>query len=201
MDKAKTSKKQKKHSKKLKSPLLVVHDPFSSELADPKLIKQAVLQALMDGDLEAVRDVLIAHLQTINKSKLASKAKLDDFASGVYQIALKGDLKAYSILLHPDCILKEFSKGSFQMRSNLLKKQNPGAKIEAISISKHRQLKIKSGHPFEEIYKVEPSHYVIVWPLESLPSKAARIDLNPILKTKAGWKILDGSCVSSSKRK
>ena len=76
MDKAKTSKKQKKHSKKSKSPLLAVHDPFSRELADPKLIKQAVLQALVDGDLEAVRDVLIAHLQTINKSKLASKAKL-----------------------------------------------------------------------------------------------------------------------------
>ena len=55
---------------------MTIHDPFSSELADPKMIKQAVLQALIEGDLEAVRDVLIAHLQTINKSKLASKAKI-----------------------------------------------------------------------------------------------------------------------------
>lgn len=76
MGKAKTSKKQKTPSKKSKNPILVAHDPFSPELTDPKLIKQAVLQALVDGDLEAVRDVLIAHLQTVNKSKLASKAKL-----------------------------------------------------------------------------------------------------------------------------
>jgi DNA-binding phage protein len=54
----------------------VKHDPFSPELTDPKLIKKVVLQALIDGDLEAVRDVLIAHLQTVNKSNLASKAKL-----------------------------------------------------------------------------------------------------------------------------
>lgn len=76
MGKIKTSKKLKGHSKKSKKPILVTHDPFSAELADPKLIKQAVMQALVDGDLEAVRDVLIAHLQTVNKSKLASKAKI-----------------------------------------------------------------------------------------------------------------------------
>ena len=76
MAKVETSKKQKKHSKKSKNPILEAHDPFSAELADPKLIKQSVLQALVDGDLEAVRDVLVAHLQTINKSKLARKTKL-----------------------------------------------------------------------------------------------------------------------------
>jgi DNA-binding phage protein len=76
MGKTKISKKQKRPLKRSKNPILVAHDPFSAELADPKLIKQAVLQALVDGDLEAVRDVLIAHLQTVNKSKLASKAKL-----------------------------------------------------------------------------------------------------------------------------
>lgn len=76
MGKAKISRKQKTPSKKSKSPILVTHNPFSAELADPKLIKKAVLQALVDGDLEAVRDVLIAHLQTVNKSKLASRAKL-----------------------------------------------------------------------------------------------------------------------------
>jgi DNA-binding phage protein len=54
----------------------VVHDPFGKELADPKRIKEAVLQALVDGDLESVRDLLIAHLRTVNKSKLASKTKL-----------------------------------------------------------------------------------------------------------------------------
>ena len=76
MDKAKTYKKQKKFSVKSKAPLLEVHNPFDKKLANPDLIKQAVLQALIDGDLEAVRDVLIAHLRTINKTKLAAKTKL-----------------------------------------------------------------------------------------------------------------------------
>lgn len=61
---------------KSKTPLLAVHDPFSKELANPKLIKKAILQALVDGDLDAVQDLLVAHLRTINKSKLSSKTKL-----------------------------------------------------------------------------------------------------------------------------
>ena len=76
MDKVKTSKKQRKLSAKSKTPLLVVHDPFSKELADVKIIKQSILQALVDGDIEAVRDLLIAHLRTVNKSKLSAKTKL-----------------------------------------------------------------------------------------------------------------------------
>lgn len=76
MDKTKTSKKQKRFSRKSKAPLLEVHDPFDKKLANRKIIKNAVLQALVDGDLEAVRDVLIAHLRTVNKSKLATKTKL-----------------------------------------------------------------------------------------------------------------------------
>lgn len=76
MGKIKTSKKQKSSLTKSKTPRLIAHNPFAKELADPKVIKQAVLQALVDGDLEAVRDVLIAHLQTINKSSLAAKTKL-----------------------------------------------------------------------------------------------------------------------------
>ncbi len=76
MGKVKTSKKQKKSLIKSKVPLLFEHDPYSKELADPKLIKLTILQALMDSDLEAVRDVLVAHLQTVNKSNLAIKTKL-----------------------------------------------------------------------------------------------------------------------------
>lgn len=53
-----------------------VHNPFDKQLADVELIKRSVLQALVDGDIEAVRDLLIAHLRTVNKSKLAAKTKL-----------------------------------------------------------------------------------------------------------------------------
>ena len=76
MGKVKILKKQKKSLAKSKAPILATHNPFSKELTNPVLIKQAIMQALIDGDLEAVRDVLIAHLQTVNKSKLASKTKL-----------------------------------------------------------------------------------------------------------------------------
>ena len=76
MGKAKTSSKLKKSLAKSKAPLLEVHDPYSKELANGAAIKQAVLQALVDGDIEAVRDLLIAHLRTVNKSKLATKTKL-----------------------------------------------------------------------------------------------------------------------------
>lgn len=76
MGKTKILKKQKKSSKKSKAPLFEVHDPYSSELLDAGLIKKAVLRALVDGDIETVRDLLIAHLRTVNKSKLAAKSKL-----------------------------------------------------------------------------------------------------------------------------
>ena len=76
MGKAKTSGKQKKSLTRLKAPLLKVHNPFDKQLADAELIKRSVLQALVDGDIEAVRDLLIAHLRTVNKSKLAAKTKL-----------------------------------------------------------------------------------------------------------------------------
>ncbi len=76
MGKVKILKKQKKSLIKLKTPSLVVHNPFDNRLADVVLIKRAVFQALVDGDVEAVRDLLIAHLRTVNKSKLAAKTKL-----------------------------------------------------------------------------------------------------------------------------
>ncbi len=61
---------------KSKAPLLTVHNPFSNELANSKLIKKAILKALVDGDLESVQDLLIAHLRTVNKAKLSAKTKL-----------------------------------------------------------------------------------------------------------------------------
>lgn len=55
---------------------MVVHNPYDGELANPKIIKSAILEALVNSDLESVRDLLIAHIRTVNKSKLAIKTKL-----------------------------------------------------------------------------------------------------------------------------
>jgi DNA-binding phage protein len=76
MGKVKISNKRKKSSTKSKAPILIVHDPYDARLADVQLIKKAVLQCLVDGDIESIRDLLIAHLNTVNKLKLAKKAKL-----------------------------------------------------------------------------------------------------------------------------
>lgn len=121
-----------------------------------------------------------------------------EFSIRVYETILKKDFKTYTNLLHPNCSLKDFSKKTFEMRSDLLKNLNPGAKTEVISLVDYQRLQIRNGNSTKYTYSVEPSHYIIVWPLESLPSRGARIDLNPIVKEKDGWKIIDGSCISAT---
>jgi hypothetical protein len=131
---------------------------------------------------------------------MARAGEVDDFSNKVYQVVFSRDFKSYSSLLHPGCKLNKFSEKTFQMRSDLLHKQKPGGKVEAIAISAHKELKAKSGNPFEDVYSVEPSHYAVVWPVGSEVTHAIRIDLNPIVKTSGDWKILDGSCVSAKKK-
>ncbi len=56
---------------------LRVHEPFASpELRDSKLVVEALLDCLRDGDVETFREVLTAHLMTANKVKIAKKAGL-----------------------------------------------------------------------------------------------------------------------------
>lgn len=71
MAKVKTSKKQKKSATKS----LRVHVPFESkELHDPALVAETLLECIKTGDIDAFRDVLVAHLMTANKSAIAKKA-------------------------------------------------------------------------------------------------------------------------------
>ena len=71
MAKAVTSKKQKEL--KLKS--LKEHKPFSSkELKNSHLVAETLMECIKSGDLDSFRDVLIAHLLTVNKSKIARLA-------------------------------------------------------------------------------------------------------------------------------
>lgn len=66
-----TSKKQKgSGTKSLKE-----HVPFASkELKDPGLVAETLLECIKTGDLDSFRDVLIAHLMTVNKVAIAKKA-------------------------------------------------------------------------------------------------------------------------------
>ena len=72
MAKTATSAKRKKSS--LKS--LKKHDVFGAHLKDSALVKEVLVEALMSNDLETFQDVLIAHLRTVSKSKLAAKTKI-----------------------------------------------------------------------------------------------------------------------------
>jgi DNA-binding phage protein len=69
--KLKTSKKPRNSSQiSLKK-----HVPFTSkELKNRKLVLETLIDCLQTGDLDSFRDVLISHLITSNKSKLAKKA-------------------------------------------------------------------------------------------------------------------------------
>ncbi len=70
MAKKKTSVGRKKSGVKLSK-----WDP-SEELKDPKQALETLLICLSENDLESFEDVLIAHLRTVSKSKLAKDTGL-----------------------------------------------------------------------------------------------------------------------------
>jgi DNA-binding phage protein len=71
MAKTATSKERKKSETKS----LKVHVPFKSdELKNAKLVIETLLECIRTGDIETFREVLMAHLMTVNKSQLAKKA-------------------------------------------------------------------------------------------------------------------------------
>lgn len=71
MDKVKTLKKQKRSFKVLQQ-----HNSFKGDFSNPKIIKEILVKALMDNDLETFEDILIAHLRASSKSKLSRQSGL-----------------------------------------------------------------------------------------------------------------------------
>jgi len=54
---------------------LTAHEPFTSkELKNAKLVIKTLLDCIRIGDTESFREVLTAHLMTVNKTKVAQKA-------------------------------------------------------------------------------------------------------------------------------
>jgi DNA-binding phage protein len=71
MPKPKTLTKQSKSGTKS----LRVHVPFKSEeLQDPQKVVETLLECIRVYDLSSFREVLAAHLKTVNKLKLTKKA-------------------------------------------------------------------------------------------------------------------------------
>ena len=71
MRKVAISKRQRKSEMKS----LKEHEPFTSkELKNPELVADTLLECIKSGDLDSFRDVLVAHLATVNKLAVAKKA-------------------------------------------------------------------------------------------------------------------------------
>ncbi len=52
------------------------HNTDNHNFKDPKVIKEILIEALMEDDIETFKDVLIAHLRAQPKTKLASETQL-----------------------------------------------------------------------------------------------------------------------------
>lgn len=65
------SKKKKTSKTKLKR-----HETNSQDFKDAVLIKQVLIEALMEDDIETFKDVLIAHLRAQPKTQLASETQI-----------------------------------------------------------------------------------------------------------------------------
>lgn len=65
------SRKQKKSETKF----MKEHTPFKSKvLKNKSVVSDALVDCLKTGDLQTFREVLFAHLMTVNKAELAKKA-------------------------------------------------------------------------------------------------------------------------------
>jgi len=85
MDKTQILKKQKKSSKgiskaktlsrpRLKADAQAYDYSAASELANRKFISEAIADALLDGDADAVREILISYLQQVHKDQFYKDA-------------------------------------------------------------------------------------------------------------------------------
>jgi len=61
---------------KLKKGVRLTAHPAAKELSNVEFVSQALIQALKDGDADAFKEILAAHLSVTNKERFASKAKI-----------------------------------------------------------------------------------------------------------------------------
>jgi DNA-binding phage protein len=60
----------------LKKGAKVVKHNSSKIFLDPELVSQALIQSLKDGDSEAFKEILAAHLSVTNKDKFSAKSSI-----------------------------------------------------------------------------------------------------------------------------
>ncbi len=73
MDKIKTLKKRKKSEK---ISYTIHKSSHSKELLDKHLVKQILIEALCENDLETFQDVLVGYIRTSSKTALSQKTNI-----------------------------------------------------------------------------------------------------------------------------
>lgn len=76
MAKAETSKKQRSSSKKSKAVVLHPHKVLDTDILDRETLKVILIEALLDGDFETLKDVLVTQIRIQNKAEIVRKSKL-----------------------------------------------------------------------------------------------------------------------------
>ncbi len=76
MGKVKTLGKQKKSSKKSRPVVLRSHDVLNERILSQETLKKVLLDAIFDGDIEVLKDVIITQLRLQNKAEIVRKTNL-----------------------------------------------------------------------------------------------------------------------------
>ncbi len=76
MAKAKTLKKQKKLQKSSNPVALQSHKVLDTQILTKNALKDLLAETILEGDLETLKDVLIAHIRLQNKTALVRKSKI-----------------------------------------------------------------------------------------------------------------------------
>jgi hypothetical protein len=124
----------------------------------------------------------------------------DAFARRVYAITKAGDFASYEKLMEPVCHAGAVTSHSFELRSDILNKLSQGASVEAMTLADYEAMMRKRGAPPSPlVYKVPPSHVVVVHGTLVGVAGGDHVQLNPIVHSAGGWTLLDGDCVSSGR--
>lgn len=76
MAKAKTSGKRKSSSKKSGEVILHPHKVFDADILDRETLKSILVGALIDGDIDSLKDVIVTQIRMRNKAEVVRKSKL-----------------------------------------------------------------------------------------------------------------------------
>ncbi len=126
----------------------------------------------------------------------------DKLAKKLFAVTKTGSYAAYQRLFYPTCHARPFTSRSFELRSDLLRKMNPGARVEAMPLAAYQTMRKRKGAPPDRTtYAVPPSYIVIV--RGSVPGVVGGdwVELGPITNSKHGWKLLEGDCLSNPRAK